>query len=266
METVDNNYRWKARYGKSYGRHIGGDETLTVSALHRDPDEPAGVVAHLEGGREAHNGRAVVNPDTGQGTPEQIWIDEDTKKKVLGDDSSYEDFEKANKKQGDFERRHNDGLPMSQGTLFDYAPPQESKAPVLTILASTKGTSHLVPSVLGHAGLESLSRYGHLPIPDDSLSGDSAKIVQRLVKHGALSPNPNNPESLPNNSVGRGITGESLWSDIAVSQEKKNVIYTENGQHSSTLKELDPMVGSQFLRERLVAAKKQPQKAADGNN
>lgn len=263
METVENPYKYRSRSQRT----VGGGENVAVSALHEDPDDHTGAVAVMKGGQAAHEGRTErrwpfkhvdhlgKSHTDYYGTPEQIWVDEDAKREILSDDSNYDDFHKANQRQTAFEHRH--GV-LSQGTLFDTVPAQEAKAPTLTDLASTKGESHLVPALLGHVGLESMRRYGVLPVPDESLSTDSSRMVQRLVNHGIIQPNPRNPESLPTNNVGRVVNGHSSWADVVVSGEKRTMATILGGYnpYHATVSDLDPNVGSQFAREQLVAAKK----------
>lgn len=250
METVDNPYKWRQRVSP---KHFG-TERLTFSAIH--PNGDLGAVATLNGGVPALPERSIVWSDTGEGTPERVFAPDVKPTRAMT--KAEED------KQSDFERRHSGGRPMYQGTLFDTRPPEEAKAPTLGVLASTVGESHLVPAILGLAGHESMRRYGKLPIPDSSLSHDSARIVQRLVRNGVIDPHPDNPESKPSNDLSRlmdpGFPTEVVHAErgfIADAlRNHANAQMRGEDPGPSPVTEVDPMIGSQFVRQRLVEAKR----------
>jgi hypothetical protein len=61
-----------------------------------------------------------------------------------------------------------------------------------------------MPTLLGLAGQHTLDRTGRLPMPDSSLSSQSAPMVQKVVSRGAALPvNPENPTNMRTNNINR---------------------------------------------------------------
>jgi len=260
METTENPYKYRMR--ESHHRDVNGEELegLTLSAIHHNSTQPLGAVATLKGGRAALPERAVVNTRN-QGTDERIFAP-GVKGTKAGSGISLSRPEMLT--QSEWENNHTGGRRAYQTTLFDVAPEEPAKAPTLGVLASTVGESHLVPSVLGLAGHESMRRYGVMPMPDASLSKDSSRIVQRLVKHGVIDPNPENPESKPSNSLDRESDRDFPSEVVALERHHIRTTserYTDARMRGATtgphpVTEVDPMIGSQFLRQRLAESKK----------
>lgn len=128
--------------------------------------------------------------------------------------------------------------------------------PILGGLYGTSNGARVTHALLGVLGQQAQALHGQLPVPDASLSSDSAKIAKRLQAKGVVAPNSDNPNAEVGNDFGRENLSEEeihlkdrhVRDDVEAMKARVSPAFTR-------LSEEDVRRGQQFMSQALHPAK-----------